>query len=86
MENNNKAWLITGCSTGLGRAFATTALEAGYQVAVASRNTEDVKNIIKQYPETAFAVQLDVTKLAEIKAAVQKCFGYLKVFLSIMNI
>lgn len=32
-------WLVTGCSTGFGRAIATAALEAGYRVAVAARKT-----------------------------------------------
>lgn len=80
-----KVWLITGCSTGLGRAFAEGALYAGHRVAVASRKTDDVKDIIKQYPDTAIAVQLDVTKPAEIKAAVEKAvhhFGKIDVLLN----
>jgi NAD(P)-dependent dehydrogenase (short-subunit alcohol dehydrogenase family) len=65
-----KVWLITGCSTGFGRALATEALAQGYRVAVAARKTEDVQDIISAYPDTAIAVKLDVTVPEQIKAAV----------------
>jgi NAD(P)-dependent dehydrogenase (short-subunit alcohol dehydrogenase family) len=65
-----KVWLITGCSTGFGRALAIEALAQGYRVAVAARKTEDVKDIVSAYPETAIAVKLDVTDTEQIKAAV----------------
>lgn len=68
----SKVWLITGCSTGFGRELAKEVLKAGYRAGVASRNTDDVKDIIEAYPETAIAVKLDVTKADEIKAAVQQ--------------
>ncbi len=66
-----KVWLITGCSTGFGRALAQEVLAKGYQAAVAARNTDDVKDIIEAYPDTALAVRLDVTITTDIKAAVE---------------
>lgn len=66
-----KVWLITGCSTGFGRELAKQALAKGYQVAVASRNTNDVQDIVAAYPETAIAIKLDVTIAAQIQEAVQ---------------
>lgn len=65
-----KVWLITGCSTGFGRALAQEALAQGYRVAVAARKTEDVQDIVSAYPDTSIAVQLDVTVPEQIKAAV----------------
>lgn len=65
-----KVWLITGCSTGFGRALATEALAQGYRVAVAARKTEDVQDIVTAYPDTAIALKLDVTVPEQIKAAV----------------
>ncbi|HLP35981.1 oxidoreductase [Lacibacter sp.] len=65
-----KVWLITGCSTGFGRALATEALAQGYRVAVAARKTEDVQDIVSAYPDIAIAVKLDVTIPEQIKAAV----------------
>jgi len=68
----SKVWLITGCSTGFGRELAKEVLKAGYKAGVASRNTDDVKDIVDEYPDTAIAVKLDVTNAAEITAAVQQ--------------
>ena len=66
-----KNWLITGCSTGFGRALALEALAQGHQVAVASRNTKDIIDIIEKYPDLAFAVTLDVTKKQQITESVK---------------
>jgi NAD(P)-dependent dehydrogenase (short-subunit alcohol dehydrogenase family) len=66
----NKVWFITGCSTGFGRQLAQEALQLGYRVAVTSRNTDDVKDLVAQYPATAIVIALDVTKPEAIKAAV----------------
>ena len=80
-----KVWLITGCSTGFGRALAQEVLAKGYNAAVASRNTDDVKDIIEAYPDTALAVRLDVTVTAEIKAAVDSTinrFGQIDVLVN----
>jgi NAD(P)-dependent dehydrogenase (short-subunit alcohol dehydrogenase family) len=68
----NKVWFITGCSTGFGRELAREVLASGYPAAVASRNTEDVKDIVDAYPDTAIAVKLDVTRPDEIRAAVDR--------------
>jgi len=66
-----KNWLITGCSTGFGRALALEALAQGHQVAVASRNTKDVLDIIEKYPDLALVVSLDVTNKQQITDAVK---------------
>jgi len=66
-----KNWLITGCSTGFGRALALEALAQGHQVAVASRNTKDVLDIIEKYPDLGLAVTLDVTNKQQIVDAVK---------------
>ncbi|HXI00173.1 MAG TPA: oxidoreductase [Sphingobacteriaceae bacterium] len=66
----NKVWLITGCSTGFGRELAIEVLSAGYRAAVTARNIDDVQDIVSKYPEKAIAVKLDVTKPADVEAAV----------------
>ncbi len=70
-----KVWLITGCSTGFGRALATHLAKNSYSVAVASRNIDDVKDIIQTYPENTFAVKLDVTNNSDIENAVKTVTG-----------
>ncbi|HZH97012.1 MAG TPA: oxidoreductase [Flavisolibacter sp.] len=68
----SKVWIITGCSTGFGRELAKQTLKLGHKVGVASRNVADVADIVKDYPETAVAIALDVTRPNEIKTAVEQ--------------
>lgn len=67
-----KVWLITGCSTGFGRELAKRVLQSGGIAGVGARNTGDVKDIVSPFPETAVALQLDVTRPAEIHNAVNQ--------------
>jgi NAD(P)-dependent dehydrogenase (short-subunit alcohol dehydrogenase family) len=81
----NKVWLITGCSTGFGRELAKLVLKSGYKAGIASRNTDDVKDIVEAYPDTAIALKLDVTKEEEIKASVAQVlqkFGQIDVLVN----
>jgi NAD(P)-dependent dehydrogenase (short-subunit alcohol dehydrogenase family) len=65
-------WLITGCSTGLGRAFARAALERGDHVLVTARDVAKVEDLASAYPDTALAAALDVTDDAQVDAVVQQ--------------
>lgn len=62
-------WLITGCSSGIGRETALAALNAGHQVAVSARRPETIADIAAT-SERAVAVALDVTDRQQIAAAV----------------
>lgn len=66
-----KVWLITGCSSGFGKALALKTLEQGYNVAVCARNIDDVQDIIKDHSQTCIPIKLDVTKQSDIDAAVK---------------
>ena len=80
-----KVWLISGCSSGFGRALALEVLAKGYLVAVASRNTNDVLDIVKDYPDNSIAIKLDVTKIKEIKEAIAETitrFGQIDVLVN----
>ncbi|CAN5472393.1 oxidoreductase [soil metagenome] len=66
-----KVWLITGCSTGFGRELSKLVLRLGYKAGVAARNTQDVSDIVNDYPNTAIALKLDVTNADEITASVE---------------
>jgi len=65
-------WLVTGCSTGIGRAIATAALDAGHSVVVTARRPETVQDLAQQYSDRALAVRLDVTDREQISAAVDR--------------
>lgn len=68
---NSSVWLITGCSSGLGRALAEHALERGDRVAVTARDVASVAALAAAYGDRALALQLDVTDGASVKDAVQ---------------
>jgi len=69
-------WLISGCSTGIGRAIATAALEAGDRVVATARRPETVADLVEAYPERALAVALDVTDPRQVAAAVAEAVAH----------
>lgn len=78
-------WLITGCSTGIGREIARAALEAGHSVAVTARNVDAVADFVEQFGDRALALPLDVTDRDQITAAVgsvEKAFGGIDVLVN----
>jgi NAD(P)-dependent dehydrogenase (short-subunit alcohol dehydrogenase family) len=78
-------WLITGCSTGIGREIARAALEAGHSVAVTARNVDAVADFVDQFGDRALALPLDVTDRDQITAAVgsvEKTFGGIDVLVN----
>ncbi|WP_158827990.1 SDR family oxidoreductase [Mucilaginibacter lacusdianchii] len=46
--NNNKVWLVTGASKGLGLALVNQLLNQGYQVAATSRSIDDLQAAVGQ--------------------------------------
>ena len=66
-----KTWLITGCSTGLGKSLAKAVLEHGDNVVVTARNPTSVEDLVSAHPETAVAAALDVTDRIQVAEAVQ---------------
>jgi NAD(P)-dependent dehydrogenase (short-subunit alcohol dehydrogenase family) len=69
--NNAKTFLITGVSSGLGRAFAEGALGAGHRVIGTVRNEGDADTFAALAAASrAYPLILDVTDFAAIPAAV----------------
>jgi NADP-dependent 3-hydroxy acid dehydrogenase YdfG len=64
-------WLITGCSTGLGRALASTALDRGENVVVTARDAATVEDLARSHPGTALALSLDVMDHAQRRDVVR---------------
>jgi NAD(P)-dependent dehydrogenase (short-subunit alcohol dehydrogenase family) len=78
-------WLITGCSTGLGRALALRVLQHGYRCVVTARNRADVDDIVAAHPDRALAVALDVGNAAQRIEAVRRAvsaFGAIDVLVN----
>ena len=65
-------WLITGCSTGLGRALAEAVIEAGHNAVVTARDAAKVSDLADTAPQRVLPAALDVTKPKQIAAVVQQ--------------
>lgn len=78
-------WLITGCSTGLGRALAQAVLAKGDNAVVTARNTDSLQYLATEFATTALAVALDVTDQSQVDAAVKQAeerFGVVDVLVN----
>ena len=69
-DNTAKTFLITGVSSGLGRAFAEGALHAGHRVIGTVRREPDATTFAALAPGRATPLTLDVTDYAAVAAAV----------------
>jgi NAD(P)-dependent dehydrogenase (short-subunit alcohol dehydrogenase family) len=67
-----RVWLVTGASSGFGRAIAEAALAAGDIVVAAARRTEALADLVASAPERVAALSLDVTDLDRVRAAVDQ--------------
>lgn len=65
-------WLITGCSTGLGRALAAAVIAAGHNAVVTARDVAKVADLASAAPERVLPAALDVTDPAQVDFAVRQ--------------
>ena len=78
----DKKVLITGVSSGLGRALAEKILERGGYVAGTLRNQSQMAEFEALAPGRALAIEMDITNSAQVKAGVEKAifnFGQIDV-------
>ena len=68
----NKVWLITGCSSGFGKAIAAAAINAGYAVAVTARDVNSLGEFQALKSELVLVTELDVVNQDSVSAAVEK--------------
>ena len=65
-------WLITGCSTGLGRALAEAVIAAGHNAVVTARDAQRVADLADGNEDRVLALALDVTDTAQVTDAVSQ--------------
>lgn len=73
-----RTWLLTGCSSGFGRALAELLLIRGERVIATARNVDTLKGLVEAYCDRALALSLDVTRPEQIESVVacgQQRFG-----------
>jgi NAD(P)-dependent dehydrogenase (short-subunit alcohol dehydrogenase family) len=71
----DRAWFITGASTGIGRVLAEEVLKAGGKVIATARKLDTIADLEQQYPKTAKGIVLDVTDPGQIDSAVTQAFA-----------
>ncbi|TVZ86672.1 short subunit dehydrogenase [Streptomyces sp. BK340] len=57
----NKVWLVTGASSGFGRAITQAAVAAGDVVVGAARRPGALDDLVAAHPDQVEALRLDVT-------------------------
>jgi NAD(P)-dependent dehydrogenase (short-subunit alcohol dehydrogenase family) len=78
-------WLITGCSTGLGRALAEAVIATGHNAVVTARDANKVADLAEGNTDRVLALSLDVTDGAQVAKAVtqaEKKFGGIDVLVN----
>lgn len=80
-----KTILITGASRGFGKIWAKALLQRGDQVAATARNLDDLNDLVEEFGDNIFPVQLDVTDRGQSFAAAKQVydrFGKLDVLIN----
>jgi NAD(P)-dependent dehydrogenase (short-subunit alcohol dehydrogenase family) len=78
-------WMITGCSSGLGKALALHLLERGDNVVVTARQPGALTELMEHYPNTVLVLALNVTNHEQIVTAVRRAtehFGAIDVLVN----
>jgi len=82
---NQKVWMVTGSSRGLGRALAEEILAQGDRLVATARKPEDLAPLAEKYGDAVCAVSVDVREPKQVEAAVElavKAFGRLDVLVN----
>ncbi|MEU6389106.1 oxidoreductase [Streptomyces sp. NPDC046939] len=66
----NKVWLVTGASSGFGRAITEAAVAAGDVVVAAARRTAPLDDLVAAHPDQVETLSLDVTDVSAAQAVV----------------
>jgi NADP-dependent 3-hydroxy acid dehydrogenase YdfG len=80
-----KTWFITGASRGFGRVWTEAVLKRGDKVAATARSLASIADLKEKYGDRVLALELDVTKSDQAKAAVGQAhahFGKLDIILN----
>ena len=66
------SWVITGCSTGLGRALAEAVIAAGHNAVVTARDAGKVADLAEAKTDRVLALPLDVTDPQQVTDAIRQ--------------
>jgi NAD(P)-dependent dehydrogenase (short-subunit alcohol dehydrogenase family) len=85
MGKHVRNWLITGCSSGFGRALSELVLARGDHVLMTARNLATVADLVERYPRSARSIVLDLSEPATVGTTVgdaEAAFGPIDVLVN----
>lgn len=85
MRDHRSIWLITGASSGLGRAIAQAVLEAGDIVIATARDPATIRELVERFPDQVVAARVDVTDrttIAQVVGEAERRFGRIDVLVN----
>ncbi|WP_029586743.1 oxidoreductase [Bradyrhizobium sp. URHD0069] len=71
-----RVWLVTGASSGFGRAVCEAVLEHGDRLVATARDVDAIRSLVVQGGQRALALPLDVTNAAAAKKAMDKAVAH----------
>lgn len=74
-SKTSETWLITGISSGFGRAIASQLLAAGHRVVGTVRKTDAVQDLLERHPDLLTVRQLDVRDREAVRMLVNETFA-----------
>ena len=80
-----RTWLITGCSSGLGKGIAKAVLARGDRAALTARDPATLAAFTAAYPGRALALSLDLScadSIPKVVAETQRAFGGIDVLVN----
>ena len=81
----NRVWLITGCSSGFGQAFAQAVIAHGDQLVATAREVEHIETLASEHPDSVRVMALDVTNAEQAQVTVKDAldaFGHIDVLVN----
>ena len=70
-------WLITGATSGIGRAVAARLLAAGNRVAAFARDPRGMDDLAAAYPDLLWTARVDITDTRELRLSTERAFAEL---------
>jgi NAD(P)-dependent dehydrogenase (short-subunit alcohol dehydrogenase family) len=84
-QSGTPVWLVTGCSSGFGRALVERVLQHGHRCVATARNPAGIADLVRAHPGQSLALSLDVTDDKQRRDAVAKAeeaFGRIDVLVN----
>lgn len=85
MMTSDRVWLITGCSSGLGRALVEVVLRAGERCVATTRKPSALGELVQHYPDRIVTLAVDVSDPGQREQAVavaEAAFGRIDVLVN----